>query len=251
MILVDYRKGGEAPGKSTPRDMVDCLTRLGVRAELGDLAFGDIAFEGLGPDGPIYIGIERKTLHDMLNCIQNATLSGHQLIGMQQMYDVRVVLLEGYWRPHDPEGWLMEGYRGGTSWGQLRSRGRPMTYSHLYRYLISLSLSGAIVMYSLNVFHTCMNIVEWYHYCQKPWRKHTSMMQMRHLAIPTLQAKPPLIRRWAADIEDIGVTISERAARHFRTPIQMAQATEVEWQQIPGIGKATAQKIVREIQGKK
>src|SRR5438105_4306269 len=104
--------------------MVGIINRLGVRAELNDLDFGDAAFEGRSPAGMIAVGIERKTLHDLVRCIDDARLSGHQLIGMKQMYTVRAVIIEGHWKPHDPEGWLMEGYNGGTTWAYCRPGGQ-------------------------------------------------------------------------------------------------------------------------------
>lgn len=248
-ILIDYRKGAEKDGKNTPQLMVDTIKRLGVHAELSDLAFGDAAFEGRGPLGSITVGIERKTLHDLLNCIDDARLSGHQLIGMKQVYDVRVLLLEGHWRPHDPEGWLMEGFNSGTSWGHSRYRNQRTLYSKVYRYLVSISLSGTIVTYSRDLFQTCFNITEWYHYFQKRWADHTALQEIQKVNIPTLNFKPSLTRLWANDIHEVGLKISELAERHFKTPLKMANADESEWLKLPGVGVKTAQQIVREIWG--
>jgi ERCC4-type nuclease len=117
-ILVDYRKGG---GKTdAPQIIVDHLAKLGVKAEKADLQFGDFAFEGNGPDGTISIGVERKTLHDLLNCIDDARYAGHQRVGMKQMYTISYLLVEGHWRAHDPSGILMEGFNAGTTWGLLQ-----------------------------------------------------------------------------------------------------------------------------------
>ena len=249
---MDYRKGGEKtkPGElDTPKLLVDYIKTLGVHAELSDLMYGDIAFEGRGPLGTISVGIERKTLHDMLHCIDDARLSGHQLIGMRQMYTLRVVMLEGHWRPHIPEMWLMEGFNGGLSWGFCKYRSQRTLHSKLYRYLISLQLAGNIVTFSRDLHHTAANCVEWYHYFQKRWDGHTSLQELQKVNIPTLNVKPPLVRKWANDLSDIGTKLSERAASHFKTPLNLAQADEVEWLKIPGIGVKTAQSIVKEIWG--
>jgi ERCC4-type nuclease len=251
MILIDYRKGGEGKDKNTPQLMVDTIKRLGVHSELSDLAFGDAAFEGRGPLGTISVGIERKTLHDILHCIDDARLSGHQLVGMRQMYTVRVVLLEGFWKPHDPEGWLMEGFNGGTSWAYCRYGSQRTLYSKLYRYLISVSLSGAIVTYSRDLFQTCYNIHEWYHYFQKRWDGHTSLQELQKVNIPTLNFRPSLTRLWAHDVQGVGMKLSELAERHFKTPIRLANADETEWLKVPGVGVKTAQNIVREIWGQR
>lgn len=250
-ILIDYRKGGEQEGKNTPKEMVRLIQQIGVPAELSDLAFGDAAFEGKGPEGTIAVGIERKTLHDLLNCIDDARLSGHQLVGMKRMYQVRVVLIEGHWRPHDPDGWLMEGFNSGTSWGHCRYRSQRTLYSKLYRYLISLSLSGTIVTYSRDLWGTCYNIAEWYHYFQKPFDRHTALQEIQRVQIPTMNFRPSLTRLWAHDLPDVGLKLSELAERHFKTPIRLAQADERDWMRIPGIGVKIAQRIVRQIWGER
>lgn len=250
MIQVDYRRGASKE-IDVPKLLVEHINRFGVRAEIGDLEFGDFAFEGRGPLGSVMIGIERKTLHDILTCIDDARLTGHQLIGMRQMYTLSTVMLEGHWRFHDPDGWLMEGFNGGTSWGYCRYGSQRNLYSKLYRYLISLQLGGFPVSYSRDITHTAYNVCEWYHYFQKKWDQHTSLLEIQKLNIPSLRFKPTLVRKWAADIEGVGVKLSELAERQFRTPFRLANADEEEWLKIPGIGVKSAQSIVREIWGRK
>lgn len=247
MILIDYKKGGTS--LDPPKLMVGHLKQMGIPTELSDLQYADAAFEGRGPEGTIAIGVERKTLHDLLNCIDDGRLSGHQLIGMKNMYDIRVVIVEGHWKPHEPQGILMEGFNGGTSWGYCRYRSQRTLYSKVYRYLISLSLSGAIVTYSRDLWHTSYNVHEWFHYFQKKWDDHTSMKELHKIAVPSLSFKPSLVRKWAQDLTDIGTKKGDLAARHFRKPITLAQADESEWLKIPGVGVKTAQSIVREIWG--
>jgi NAD-dependent DNA ligase len=95
--------------------------------------------------------------------------------------------------------------------------------------------------------HTAHNIVELFHYFQKRWEDHTSMLETQTLNIPSLNGKPPLIRRWAAELTGVGVKTSMDAQKHFKSAIRMATADEVQWFGIPGIGVPTAQRIVREI----
>lgn len=236
-----------------PQEFVDAIKKIGVKSEKADLLYGDFAFEGNGPDGPVTVGIERKSLHDMLNCIDDGRLSGHQLVGMRKMYDPvpPIVLLEGHWRPHDPNGMLMEGFNGGYSWGPVRHRKQGTMYHKLYRYLISMSLSGVIITPSRDIFHSAFNVCEWYQYFQKRWLDHTSMQEMHTLAIPALNGKPPLVRKWANDLTDIGTKLSADAERMFKKPIALANADEQEWLRIPGVGVKTAQQIVREVWGLK
>lgn len=243
MILIDYREEN-ATKRAANLDLKRHIERLGVKVEVTDLQFGDAAFEMRGPNGPLMVGIERKGIHDMLSCIDDSRYNA-QRIGMKSMYDISVLMLEGHWKPHDPEGILMEGFSGGISWGYARPRGARVMYSKLYRYLISVTLSGVIITYSRDPFHTAFNIVEWYQYGQK--RDHTSLLEIQKVAIPTLNRKPSLLRKWANDLDGIGTKMSELAERNFRSALELANADESEWLRIPGVGVKTAQSIVGEI----
>lgn len=241
MILLDTAVGS--------KELLPYIRKRGVLCETTPLGFGDAAFEGKGPEGAISIGVERKALHDMLSCIEDSRYSAHQRVGMAKQYTKSFLIVEGEWRPHDSDGGLMEGFRGGTAWGPCRPGGQRVLYSKLYRYLISVALSGVIITYSRNMDHTAHNIVELFHYFQKRWEDHTSMLATQMLNIPSLNGKPPLIRRWAAELTGVGVKTSMDAQRLFRTPIKLATADEMDWLQIKGVGVPTAQKIVKEIHG--
>ena len=241
MILVDPRKGSA--------EMAPIVHRLGVPCETVQLPFGDACFEGNGPKGRINIGVERKALHDMLHCIDDARYSAHQKPGMAQMYDKSFLVVEGLWRPHDPEGWLMEFFPSSQKWGFCKPGGRQILYSKLRRYLFSISLSGVVVLFTRDLFHTAYDTCELFHYFSKKWSAHTSLLETQKLNIADLSGKPTLTRRWAADLEDIGVKYSMAAEQLFKTPVQLANSEEMDWLAIPGIGVKTAQKVVREING--
>lgn len=245
MILIDDREETISKKKAN-LDLLQHFGRIGVKAEMAHLDYGDAAVEMNGPDGVLMVGIERKRLHDMLNCIDDARYNA-QRIGMKQMYDLSVLLIEGHWKPHDAEGILMEGHSGGMAWGYMRPRGQRVMYAKLYRYLISVRLSGVILDYTRDPFHTAFNINEWHEYGKKTWDQHTSLKELHRIAIPTLNAKPSLVRKWANALDMIGTKKSELAERHFKSPLALANADESEWLRIPGVGVKTAQDIVREI----
>ena len=241
MILVDHAKGSI--------ELLPLIQRYGVPAEKANLPYADFSFEGIGPTGnPCYVGIERKTLHDMLHCIDDSRYTGFQKVGMGQLYNVSVLLLEGNWKPHDQTLDLMEGFRDGTSWGPCKYRSRTNPYSKLYRYLISVARSGVIITYSRNMVHSAINICEWYHYWQK--KQHTSLLEVQQLNIPDMRHHPSLTRMWASDLDGVGVQKSMEAEELFKRPIVLANASEVDWMKIEGVGVSTAQKIVRQIYGR-
>ncbi len=244
MISVDYRRGSI--------ELIRAIAALGVPVTKDDLPYGDFAFEGWGPNGKMLIGIERKTLHDMLNSIDTSRYSGHQKVGMHQMYGQSFLIVEGRWCPGRPPNFanfLLEKY--GEKWLPCRYRTGKVMYSKLYRYLLSVSLGGVIVLHARDTFECAANIVETYHYFQKKWGDHNSLLEVHRVALPQLNGKPSLVRKWACDIEDIGTKFSLEAQKLFKTPIQLAQSDESDWLRIKGIGVSTAQKIIREIWGQK
>lgn len=246
MILADTAVGSA--------ELAPLIRAQGVRCDTQPLSFGDFCFEGYGPEGRTGIGIERKRLHDMLDCIDDARYTGHQRIGMRHMYQFSILTIEGLWRPHDESGELMEGfYRDGKlSWAPCRYRNGRVLYSKLRRYLFSVSLAGVVVTYTRDPQHTAADTVEWFHYFQKPWKDHTALLAMQKFSLPqlpTLNEKPSLCRRWAADLEDIGLVKSEAAERLFKRPIVLATAEVEDWAELAGVGIPTARKIVRQIHG--
>jgi ERCC4-type nuclease len=239
MIIADRRVGSA--------ELVPLIRKVGVLSEVGDLPFGDFTFDGRGPAGDLCIGVERKTLHDMLACIDDARYSAHQLPGMKSLYDVSYLIVEGSWRPQE-SGLLMELFRG-TTWGYCKQGPSRIMYHKLRRYLFSVSLAGVNVIYTSSPFHTAYDLCELFHYYQKPWDQHTAMIEMQSICIPTLNGKPSLVRRWAHELAGIGTKQSEEISRVFKLPGDMAIATEAEWKEIDGIGPKKAKSIWREIWG--
>lgn len=226
-------------------ELLPQIVKLGVKAYKDYLPFGDFCFEGSGPEGVCLVGIERKKLGDMLNCIEDGRYSGHQQPGMMKMYRFRVLIIEGIWKP-DESGILMQAIRDG--WAPVKPTGYKVMYHKLFRYLLSAQfIGGAAVVRSGSPYETAFQIVECYHYFQKAWDKHTSMQQFHHPALPQFTEPSPL-RRMAATITGIGIKYSAEADRIFKGSIPaMINATEVDWMKIPGIGVKTARQIVKEI----
>lgn len=266
MILVDPRDGGvvRKPGVDTPSDLfIKYIKQYGVCSEAHILPYADFCFEGRGPTGTVMIGVERKTLHDMLNCIHDAHYNA-QRIGMLKYFKKSYLLLEGQWKPHDETGILMQGFDEGshTSWTTCKFRTGPIMYSELYNYLNSVALSGVIVTHSRNIRHSAFNLVQLWHWYQKKWDDHTALREIHRLNLPTLNTKPSLVRKWAADIEEVGVKRSEEAERVFNgmarewsgdvssAPYMLATSTPEDWMKISRIGRPTAESIVRQIRGK-
>lgn len=238
MILVDSRIGSA--------EVAPYITRNRVPVEKVTLEYGDFAIEGNGKNGKINIGIERKTLHDCLHCIDDARYTAHQRPGMLGLYDQSFLIVEGCWKPHE-DGTLMEGFKGGSFWGQCKYRSNRVMYSKLRRFLFSVSLSGVVVIYSRDITQTAYDLCEMFHYFSKPWSAHKSLLETQTILLPSLTGKPSLVRKIAAQITDVGATLSMEAEKQFRNAYTLINADEIDWMRIPKIGVKTAQQIVREI----
>jgi ERCC4-type nuclease len=247
MILIDYRE-------KEAKELQRIFLSIGVASEIATLEFGDFALEGNGPHGKTLVGIERKKLHNVLSVIDSGQYSGHQGPGMYQMYGHRFFLVEGDWAPGrlpNMLGMLLERFPNMTGFAPCRYRAGKVMYSKLYRYLLSISMSGVTVLHSRNLYETAVNITEVYHWFQKSWSNHTSLITMQNLAIPSLGGKPSLVRRWAAELEGIDVKLSQEADKIFKTPIALAQSDHFDWVKIKGLGVARAKHIIGEIWGRK
>lgn len=240
MILIDSRTGS--------KELIPYLQRMSmnVKVEQTTLEFGDACFEGNGPQGKIVVGIERKSLSDILNCIDDARFAAHQLPGMKAMYGWNIVMVEGVWKPDSTTGYLMECIRT-LEWRPFRYRTQMTRYSKLFRFLLTLQVSGIGVIITRDMEHTAYNILECYHYFEKRWEDHTSLLETQKLNMPSLTGRPSLVRRWASELDGIGVKHGMEAERLFRTPYELASSDESDWIKVPGVGAKLARSIVRQI----
>jgi ERCC4-type nuclease len=244
MILISREVGS--------RELLPLFQRYGIPTELVALPYGDVAFDGNGPDGLMSVCVERKTLHDMLSCIDSGRYSAYQRVGMANIYNKSCLMLEGNWRPHDGDGAdvLMEGFRnkeGKIVYAPCQYRSRPVLYSKLRRYLFSVEFTGVTVMYTRDIRHTVHDICELYHYLQKPWDRHRSMLEMQKIVLPSITGRPSLRRRWAADLDGVGEGLSLEAEQLFRTAGELSRADESAWMKIKGIGPRMARRIIHQI----
>lgn len=251
MILIDPRDGAtKDEDKKASRLLVSYLRGMGLEAELSVLDSADICFDGNGPGGRISIGVERKTLHDMLRCIDTGNYN-EQARRMRNHYNKVMLMVEGRWKCHE-QGYLMEGwpnkYNDQISWGFCKPYGHHVYFSKLYNYLLSVANTGVTVTYPTDLYQLAQHINNTYRYYHKKWTDHTSTVTNTDVMLPTLDPKgPSLTRLWANCLDGVGVKYSIEAERVFRRPIKLATADEIQWLAIEGIGVPTARRIVREI----
>ena len=179
MISVDYRIGS--------KELAAPLHQLGAQVAVKLLPFGDVCFRG-GSGGLRFIGIERKTVGDLLACICDNRFSGHQLPGLLDRYDIVYLLVEGPWRPDKRTGLLQSGHvwefntpgrsslKTGIAWHEHRRPARMM-YAGFDGFQCSVEQLARIhVVRTLDLMETVWWI--WSRYCWYQKGKHTSLQPM-------------------------------------------------------------------------
>lgn len=229
MIYVDKRQGSI--------ELVVPLQTRGVSVEITTLEYADACFIGHGPGGhDVLVGIERKTIRDLLQSMTSGRLSGHQLPGLVQHYAYRWLLVEGRYR-ESADGFVEIPWK--TGWETVR-----VTYSAVESFLLTVGLKAGVTVqrtYDLRGSAAWLALLhQWW--TGKAWKEHRSHLALHQPSDQGLWSKPGLVHRMAAQLPGI----DEKAAvvaQHFRTVSEMVQASEGAWRQIPGIGKVTAARV--------
>lgn len=241
-MLIDDRAGS--------RDLLPYLAKLHIPASLGRLEFGDIAFPGRGPgEDWLHIGVEYKSLSDVLTCITTGRLAGHQLVGMQRDYDVSWLLIEDIWQTDPGTGVICTRARG--EWRPLKLGPRHYMGRDLDGFLLSITQqSGIRIHRTADKVQSAIwlgALYKWW--TNKTWDEHQTL-QTFDLSGPVVQiGAPEVARRVAKELAGVGWKKSARVAEHFGSVDAMCAADEHEWEQIDGIGKVLARRIVAQLHG--
>jgi ERCC4-type nuclease len=245
MVFVDQRVGSA--------DLAPLLATIGVPVELTTLEFGDCCFSGNGPDGGVVtVGIERKTVSDLLQSFASGRLTNHQLPGMTAEYDYRVLALEGRYRC-GKDGileWAREReWKDGATISNWETAGyglRRWTYREFEGRLITLQLKAGIAIHrSSDMADTARHIAALYEW----WTGSSFEEHRSHLATPNkaqfAMLRPPTVReRVAAQLPHIGASRAPMIAGAFESVRAMCEAPAERWASMPGLGKKTAADIV-------
>lgn len=235
MIIVDERMGSKDLIPYLPPEITKKMR----------LEAGDVAFFGHGPDGPFTfpVGIEHKTVGDAINSFQTKRFVGEQYPKMADLYRRIYFMIEGEYR-EGPDGKLVV-----PDWstGKLKwvSHGWQTTFRQFDNWQNSLTETGKVIFKrSLNKSESACQIVDLFYMWTKDYSTHSSLFAFDKSQQPPQISKPTLTRLIAAQIPGIGWELSKRADDTFASPINLVNATEEQWQKVPGIGPQKAKKIV-------
>lgn len=237
MILIDDRTGSKelAPYITSPH-------------KIQRLDFADFSFIGNGPENiPISIGIERKTINDLISSMESGRLSGHQLLGLLSSYSYIYILIEGIWRGSNSG--ILEVMRG-KRWFPVSYGKRMFMARDINTYLNSISILCDLKIWRTeNKEQTGQWVSNIYGWWQKKWTDHKSMKQFNAPPLPKRAYffKPGLLQRMIKEISGLGWDKSELLIKQFESLTEVLCATEKDLTAIPGIGKVLAKKIRKEL----
>jgi ERCC4-type nuclease len=213
--------------------------------ELRRLDSADFMFDGVGSDGhPIVIGIERKTVHEIIGDYDRFV--ANQLEALMNTYHYAYLVVEGPFRPSARGGYVELWEKG--KW-QERSYG-PQTAGTSYIGLIGKlntlrRLYGITVVRSATSFETAAIVRALAVWFGKDWSEHKSCNVIYHEPPPyALPTRPTLLVKLLACIDGIGWDKAFKLARKFRSMDAVMAADAAAFMEIEGIGRKTAQQLV-------
>lgn len=260
MIYVDNRAGS--------KDLYPLLQARGLPVTLTRMDYGDVSWLGWGPEGePVSVGVEVKTIHDLVNSLATGRFAGVQLPGLIQSYDQVWLLIEGRTRCNPKSGQMeyLKFTRGGKpSWHAVTAGSRQFQYRDIVTWLLSMEIKGGIrVIQSSDWNQATVWLSTAYQWWMEGWESHKShlafhdgtrngtpfkrdraaqMVVRRNgdLQDKALLVRPSLCRMVAAQLPGIGWEKSQPISQRYRTVEELCCATPEELQELPGIGPKLA-----------
>lgn len=240
MILFDTRYLD-----TKPRNYLDRFTAAGVPAEAQLLFAGDAVF--WNADGSRSVCCEIKLPLDLCDCMERTGRLVQQLQNARGAgFDLYTVFAQGYLRTVDGDVGVLR--RGGVFPVELAGSNHRVPFARLENFLTSLTLiEGVMVKRTFDDTETVASLLALYRWWQKDVEDHTSTRRFYTPVFMPAQHHS-LVRRVAKELPGIGLEKSRLIAAKFPSLRSLTTATAKEWQEIDGIGKTLAQRIVQLIE---
>lgn len=223
--------------------------------QLTHLDSADVFFLGNGLDGVKSIGVELKSITELLSSLQSGRFINDQLPKMLDTYDVRWLLYYGEYRPNPSTGVLqLPSFNRQWVDYQPGSQSRPLPYGYLESRLLTFShygIQSKSVPTIQSAAYWIASLYRWWSKDREEDRKHlqveSKFSTSGTISTATLNPNPDLRKRlgFALSLPGLSHERGLAAANHFASIAAMVGASESEWTSIPGIGKVTARAIRR------
>lgn len=207
----------------------------------------DVAFTGNAAHGPILIGIELKSITDLLSSAATGRLQATQLPAMLATYDLSYLLYYGNYRPDRNGNLQLERGTGSKTWRTWRQGSKLIPYSYLESFLMTVSALGVTIKHCASINDCALWIALAYKWWTKPWLKHRGLRTFDNTRNVTLlpgeDSRTLLRAKVAAQLPGIGFERAITVARSFTSIREMVCASRERWEQIEGIGKVIANSV--------
>lgn len=209
------------------REFLRPLRRAGAACSLRPLAkmpFGDFWFWGHGPSGRCKIGVERKTLSEIVSAIGDNRFIGHQLPGLLKAYAYTFIVIEGD-RYIDPKSGLLNPLA--LSFLPRRAH----VYQTVQKFELTLMLKGGVrVVYTKNKTHTALFVRALHDWFSERWAAHKSVYQVEEdKPDQAILSDRTMKRKVANQLTGLAWTRSLKADAYFRSIVEMVNASAEEW----------------------
>ena len=242
-LLIDDRDGSKELMLHEPVRSTGVLTRLD---------YGDVAIVGNGPDGPCMVGVEVKSIYDLISSINSGRLQATQLPGLMRDYEFRWFLYYSAYKS-GPANELLVRRRGKKDWSIYRIGNRVVPFGYVESFLVELSLLGVHIHRSHDLADAAAWVGVLHRWWSKPWTAHKGMRTIDHSRdvgfLPNIDADTRVRIAVAHALPGVGFERALAAARHFPSVAAMMDATVDEWCRVDGIGKTIAKSIVQTVKG--
>lgn len=229
----------------------------------------DVLIVGNGPTatGSLLVAVEVKSVRDLITSADTGRLQAQgdgQLDAMLTSYQQSWLLWYGTVR-RSQDGKIEEpsgrGSNGHCLWRPFTKTGdpsgRPLPYTYLANLLLSVARLGIHVHHVANERDAAAWLGDLYAYWTKPWDEHgfeatfSAAPRFPRVMTDKETGKPVPVdvleraRRVYDRYPDMGRVHSIAAAKHFPSVRAMANATESEWREVPGIGPVIASALFK------
>lgn len=246
MILLD---DDPQPWEKNRNEIIRSLA-TGIRCMYGNLPVDTVMYGVDEGRTPIIIGCEVKRPDDMVNSI---TMSGRLVqqfraaaeFGCTRLY----LFLQGITRPGRSDG-LLEHYhtvRGGHK-PEWTVTNPAIEYSRWVGFQNTLLSRGIMVKRTSDPYETAAEIVNLYHWWQKPPEEHDSLDRFKQTVL--LAKDVPFFRKLIKEFDGVGWQRSMDFFLEFAgqglSPQDVLNLEPKQWARVKGIGKGTVEKMVEQ-----
>lgn len=216
--------------------------------ELCRLESGDAMAVGNGANGPVLVGVEVKSLYDLISSAETGRLQATQIPAMLTTYDVNWLLYFGAYRIGICD--RLETRRG-RDWRPVKLGSRECPYGYVEGIVFDLAMLNVHTRHVSDMREAAVWLGRLHRWWTKPWDKHKGMRVldkshgvslMPHMDAATLQRV-----KIANALPGIGFERAMAAADHFVSVRGMINADVGEWEEVEGIGKVIAKAVVEAV----